>query len=102
MEEVIELKEKFMYSKGIHIQRCAMEATVLDLRYKMKDVQQALRRRETVKIKYHGKIIGKILPFPESPSVKIESHPFFGMSCSDEVDVESVMEQLRGGRTGDL
>ena len=43
-----------------------MEASVVDLRYKMKDVLEALERKETVTILYHGKIKGKIVPVSEA------------------------------------
>jgi antitoxin (DNA-binding transcriptional repressor) of toxin-antitoxin stability system len=39
-----------------------MEASIPDLRYKMKDVLSALDRREKVNILYHGKIIGVLIP----------------------------------------
>ena len=41
-----------------------MKASVVDLRYRMKDVLKALRRRESVEILYHGKTAGIILPPP--------------------------------------
>jgi antitoxin (DNA-binding transcriptional repressor) of toxin-antitoxin stability system len=39
-----------------------MQASVGDLRYRMKDVLRALERRETVTILYHGKVKGTIVP----------------------------------------
>lgn len=39
-----------------------MEASIVDLRYKMKDVLQSLDRNENVKIYYHGKLKGIIYP----------------------------------------
>ena len=39
-----------------------MEASIVDLRYKMKEVLQSLDRNETVKIYYHGKLKGIIQP----------------------------------------
>lgn len=32
-----------------------MQASILDLRYRMKEILQALERNETVEILYHGK-----------------------------------------------
>ena len=39
-----------------------MQATIVDLRYKMKEVLKALDRKEPVTIVYHGKEKGVILP----------------------------------------
>ena len=39
-----------------------MKATIVDLRYRMKDVLRALDRREDVSILYHGKLKGTIRP----------------------------------------
>ena len=39
-----------------------MKASVIDLRYKMKDVLKALDRKEEVTILYHGKVTGVIVP----------------------------------------
>ena len=39
-----------------------MEASVVDLRYKMKDVLAALERREEIRIMYHGRVKGTIIP----------------------------------------
>ena len=39
-----------------------MQASILDLRYRMKEILQALERNETVEILYHGKRKGIIIP----------------------------------------
>lgn len=76
-----------------------MEASIFDLRYKMKHVLQSLERNETVKIFYHNKWIGTIVPRGADRSKKkIKEHPFFGMHAQDTEAVESVMDNLRGGR----
>ena len=79
-----------------------MKASILDLRYKMKDVQQALRRNEEVKITYHGKLIGTISSCSHERAVKVANHPFFGMLSSEKAAVDDTMQQLRGGRVNDL
>jgi len=57
-----------------------MEASIVDLRYKVKDVLKALNRNETVKIFYRGKMCGTIIPAQHSKKKqKVEEHPFFGM-----------------------
>ncbi len=83
-----------------------MKASIVDLRYKMKKVLEALRRRETVEILYHGKTAGTIIP-PHVKGVKkdLGNHPFFGMHRdlgSKAADVEKAMDELRGGRYRDI
>jgi hypothetical protein len=75
-----------------------MEASIVDLRYKMKDVLEALERRETVKILYHGKVKGKIVPASPDQKLKIENHPFFGMMKGLKSNVADIMSDLRAGR----
>lgn len=75
-----------------------MDASILDLRYKMKDVLKALERRETVRILYHGKVKGTIIPVDNKSPKRIQDHPFFGMYRDDERSVEEVMKELRRAR----
>ena len=78
-----------------------MKASVVDLRYKMKQVLQALRRNETVQVLYHGKVAGTIIPPQKSvQKIKIQSHPFFGMYKTryKNQSVDKIMDELRGGR----
>lgn len=79
---------------------CSMEASIIDLRYKMKDVLQSLGRNEDVKIYYHKKWIGTIVPRRSSQKgkKKIKDHPFFGMHADEKESVELQMHALRGGR----
>ena len=77
-----------------------MKASVVDLRYKMRNVLRALRRNETVDILYHGKIAGTIFPARKAASKKdFKKHPFFGMHSGEKQrSVESLIDELRGGR----
>ncbi len=75
-----------------------MEASIVDLRYKMKDILKALDRNEPVTILYRGKIKGIINPAKKPRSCNIHDHPFFGMLKEEEKPVEEVMEELRGPR----
>jgi hypothetical protein len=75
-----------------------MEANIVDLRYKMKEVLRALARNEKVRIKYRGKVKGIITPDLNKDQLKIQDHEFFGMHKDDEETVEQVMEKLRGSR----
>ena len=78
-----------------------MQATVVDLRYRMKDVFKALSRNEDVEVLYHGKVKGVLKAEQAVSKAKISDHPFFNMrSSSDSVDDE--MDRLRGGRYRDL
>ena len=74
-----------------------MKATVVDLRYRMKDVLKALERNEEVSVLYHGKVKGVIKPVMPANEMKVRDHAFFSMSHSDR-PVEKQMEDLRGGR----
>lgn len=56
-----------------------MEASILDLRYKMKDVLSALDRREKVNILYHGKIKGVLIPSDGATLKRVNQHPLFGI-----------------------
>jgi hypothetical protein len=75
-----------------------MEASILDLRYKMKDVLKALERRENVRILYHGKEKGTIIPADPKAGKSVKDHPFFGMRKKDRRPVPDVMDDLRGER----
>jgi hypothetical protein len=77
-----------------------MNATILDLRYKMNMVLGALENRESVQVLYHGKVKGVIIPVGV-PTATASAHDFFGSDKSD-TDVNSVMAELRGGRHRDL
>jgi len=75
-----------------------MNASIVDLRYRTKQVLQALERRESVAVLYHGKVKGTIIPAsPQSPR-KVADTPFFGMLKRDKRPVSDVMKALRGGR----
>jgi antitoxin (DNA-binding transcriptional repressor) of toxin-antitoxin stability system len=76
----------------------AMRASVLDLRYRMKEVLKALERRERVSLLYHGKVKGAIVPVGEERVSRTAEHPFFGMASRSDESVVSVMDRLRGGR----
>ncbi len=75
-----------------------MEASVVDLRYKMKDVLAALERREVIRILYHGQVKGTIIPVSGIRKIKMTDHPFFGMSKEDPASVPEIMAVLRRGR----
>jgi prevent-host-death family protein len=62
-----------------------MKASIVDLRYRMKDVLRAIDRGETVTVLYRGKEKAKLVPIEDTPAngetkkVKFTETPFFGM-----------------------
>jgi len=79
-----------------------MKATIVDLRYKMKDILKALDRNEQVTILYHGKEKGVITPAKNTVKSEIKDHPFFGMSKNKEKTVNQELEDIRRSRSHDF
>lgn len=75
-----------------------MKASVVDMRYKMKEVLSALDRNESVEILYHGKVKGIIRPASRRAGKAVREHGFFGMYAGTNETVEASMERLRGRR----
>jgi hypothetical protein len=75
-----------------------MKASVVDMRYKMTEVLDALERSESVEILYHGKTKGIIQPVVTNSGKSVKEHRFFGMCKSTEEPVNVTMEKLRGQR----
>lgn len=76
-----------------------MQASIVDLRYKMKDVLKALDKKERVSVLYRGKVKGIIIPVEQQRAVlRVQAHPFFGMYAATQRPVDEVMEALRGAR----
>ena len=80
-----------------------MQATIVDLRYHMKDVLKALNRNEEVTVLYRDKKIATITPLREKKKKAcLKKHPFFGMLKEEKTSVDAYMEKLRGPRYRDL
>ncbi len=79
-----------------------MEASIVDLRYKMNKILKAINRKEKVTILYHGKPKGIILPLGNKNNKNIKDHPYFGMNSSKKKSVKEEMEGLRKGRFNDI
>ena len=82
-----------------------MKASVVDLRYRMKEVLNALDRGETVTVLYRGKEKARLTPIDsEKKKGSLASHPAFGMwkDRADLKDVPAYVRQLRRGRFDDL
>jgi prevent-host-death family protein len=82
-----------------------MKATVLDLRYRTKDVLRAVERGETVTLLHRGKEKAVIQPIPtKSRKKKISTDAAFGMwkDRKDLRDVEGYVRKLRKSRLDDV
>jgi prevent-host-death family protein len=82
-----------------------MKATVLDLRYRTKDVLKAVERGETVTVLYRGKEKALIQPIPSKPRrAKTSSDAAFGLwkDRKDLRDVAGFIGKLRKSRVDDL
>ena len=77
-----------------------MNASVLDLRKKMKDVIAALDRHEKVTLTYRGRKKAVIVPCDdETKNVAAEDHAAFGM-WQDRKDMDNVDDYVRNLRKG--
>jgi antitoxin (DNA-binding transcriptional repressor) of toxin-antitoxin stability system len=77
-----------------------MNATIVDLRYNMKNVLRAIDRGETVTVLYRGKERAKLTPLTAAPSSggpKAKDQPLFGLwkDREDMSDPASYLRQLR-------
>ncbi|WP_052812936.1 hypothetical protein [Desulfonatronum thioautotrophicum] len=78
-----------------------MQASALDLRYKTRQIIQALERNEEVRIFYRGKLKRVIQAVePERKVKNLSDHPFFGMSRDARESVDETMTELRQVRSG--
>ena len=74
-----------------------MKATVVDLRYRLRDILRALDRNEDVSILHRGKIKGVLTAKIVPARSRVSTHPFFNMRPGKDA-VEAEMTKLRGGR----
>ena len=75
-----------------------MKATIVDLRYRMKDVLSAVDRGETVTVLYRGKPKARIVPISKKEALdKIINDPAFGMwkDREDMADSVEYIDRLR-------
>ena len=74
-----------------------MNATIVDLRYNMKNVLRAIDRGETVTVLYRGKERAKLTPItlaPSSAAPKTKDQPLFGL-WKDREDISDPASYLR-------
>jgi len=83
-----------------------MEASIVDLRRRMKDILKALDRNETITITYHGSPRAKLVPIDEAHKnrSRAKDDPSFGMWADreDMKDVKAYVRRLRRNRYSDL
>jgi antitoxin (DNA-binding transcriptional repressor) of toxin-antitoxin stability system len=80
-----------------------MDATIVDLRYRMKDVLRAIDRGETVTVLYRGKpkaTLTPVSPASDQPRPKTKDQPLFGIwkDREDLGDPTSYVRNLRRPR----
>jgi len=62
-----------------------MKASIVDLRYRMKDVLRAIDRGETVTVLYRGKAKASLVPIARKPKLaRASDHPACGMWADRE------------------
>ena|ERR1051326_4811942 len=85
-----------------------MEASIVDLRYRMKDVLRAIDRGETVTVTYRGKEKARVVPIIPTAErrtlVNPTDHPFVGMwkDREDMADPVAYIRKLRQPRYAHL
>jgi antitoxin (DNA-binding transcriptional repressor) of toxin-antitoxin stability system len=82
-----------------------MKASIVDLRYHMKDVLRAIDRGETVTVLYRGREKARLVPVQEKkPAVRAEDMPMFGMWADreDMADPAAYIRKLREPRFASL
>ena len=85
-----------------------MKASIVDLRYRMKDVLRAIDRGETVTVLYRGKEKARLVPISgaQAPkkTIKSSDHPAFGMwkDREDMKDPAKWLQTIRRSRIRDL
>jgi antitoxin (DNA-binding transcriptional repressor) of toxin-antitoxin stability system len=78
-----------------------MKASIVDLRYRMKDVLRAIDRGETVTVLYRGKEKAKLVPLEKTQAKpRVEDLPFFGMwkDRKDMADPVAYVRKIRQNR----
>ena len=78
-----------------------MEASVLDLRKKMRDVMSAIDRRERVTLTHRGRRRAVIVPFGEAKPGKVADLPAFEMWAdrADMTDPIAYVDEIRKPRS---
>ncbi len=78
-----------------------MKATIVDLRYRMKDVLRAIDQGEKVTVLYRGNPRAEIVPVvPSATTAPLRDQPFFGMWAErgDMADPVAFVREIRKNR----
>jgi len=76
-----------------------MKASILDLRYKTREVLRALRNRELVTVLYHGVPAGIIHPADSlQKSPRVQDTSFFGMNAKGKELPLDLVKRMRQNR----
>jgi len=81
-----------------------MKATIVDLRYRMKDVLRAIDRGETVTVLHRGKEKARLMPIAAKKRARVADHPAVGMWADrkDMADPAAYVRKIREPRFRDL
>ncbi len=80
-----------------------MDVSIVDLRYNMKKVLNALARSEKINVSHYGKLKAILIPYEEENTpVCVQNHPAFGMYKNRKTSVELEVRALRKDRFDDL
>jgi antitoxin (DNA-binding transcriptional repressor) of toxin-antitoxin stability system len=75
-----------------------MNVSIVELRYKTKEVLKAVERGEQVVVVARGREKGVISRRASGPLTSAAQHPFFNSAKTRRRSVDAVMAELRGGR----
>jgi len=95
-----EFFENAAFSDKFVQRRFFMETSLTELRYKTRDILQALDQNEEITLLHRGTVRGVIMPVKNRK--KVSEHPFFGMSQDESRSVSEIMDELRGNRFDDI
>jgi hypothetical protein len=68
----------------------------------MRNVLNALNRREKVRILYHGRVKGEIIPSKGKNTIKTKKHPIFGMLKEGTGNPTEIVSKMRRSRNNDI
>ncbi len=78
-----------------------MKASVMDLRYRTKEILRALEAKEEIILTHRGIEKGKITPIsrPDADSTSLADHEAVGMWSDSEESVPDMISRMRKPRT---
>jgi len=76
-----------------------MKASVMDLRYRSKEILRALGENKEVILTHRGKVKGRIVPAGKQSGVSLAGHEAVGMWADQSEAVEEMVSRLRKPRS---